>query len=139
MRLVLDTNVIASALLWDGEPRRLLRLQRGGKISLFTSVQLLSELTDVLARPKLQKKIAASLLSVDQLVDLYTAVVTLVRPSLVSGVAADPDDDIVIGTALAARADSIVTGDRALLSVVEFERVRIISVAEALSQAAKTS
>jgi uncharacterized protein len=58
MRLVLDTNVVASALLWDGPPRRLLHAGRGEGLMLFTSLPLLQELADVLARQKFEKKIA---------------------------------------------------------------------------------
>jgi predicted nucleic acid-binding protein len=43
-------------------------------------------------------------------------------------VAPDPDDDAVIATALAANAERVVTGDRALLSVSEYQGVRIINV-----------
>jgi putative PIN family toxin of toxin-antitoxin system len=138
MRLVLDTNVVASALLWDGSPRQLLRAGRGGDAILFTSAPLLAELTDILSRPKFAKKIAASLLSVDQLVDLYAELVALVRPTPVPRLAPDPDDDVVIGTALAAKAKFIVTGDRALLSVAEYEGGRIISVTEALDAVARS-
>jgi len=132
MRVVLDTNVVASALLWDGAPRQLLRVGRGKDLQLFTSTALLAELTDILSRSKFNKKIAASLLSVDQLVDLYSELVALVRPISVPRIAPDPDDDVVIGTALAAKADFIVTGDRALLTLAEYEGGRIISVSEAL-------
>jgi uncharacterized protein len=90
MRLVLDTNVVASALLWDGSPRRLLNLARGECVTLVTSAPLLAELTDILSRPKFEKKIAASLLSVDRLVDLYAELAALVRPSAVPRVAPDP-------------------------------------------------
>lgn len=71
MRLVLDTNVVASALLWGGEPGRLLRLARERRIAAFTSTALLAELADILGRRKFEYKIAASLMSVDQLVDRY--------------------------------------------------------------------
>lgn len=47
-------------------------------------------------------------------------------------IAPDPDDDTVIGTALAAKADSIVTGDRSLLSVGKYQGVSIIGVSEAV-------
>src|ERR1035438_1516048 len=113
MRLVLDTNVVASALLWDGPPRRLLRAGHREEVRLFTSAPLLAELADILARPKFAKKIEASLLSVDELVGLYAELAALVRPTAVSRLASDPDDDVVIGTALAAKADYLVTGDRA--------------------------
>ena len=69
MRLVLDTNVVASALLWGGMPRLLLLAARERRVELFTSTPLLAELTDILGRRKFEKKIAASMLSADQLVD----------------------------------------------------------------------
>jgi len=136
MRLVLDTNVVASALLWDGPPRLLLRTGPHENIVLLSSAPLLAELTDILSRPKFEQKIAASLLSVDQLVDLYAELVSLVRPALVPRLAPDPDDDVVIGTAIAAKAEFIVTGDNALLSVADFEGGRIVSVREALEAVA---
>ena len=98
MRLVLDTNVVASALLWHGNPRRLMQTDRGEGIQLFTSAPLLAELTDILSRAKFAKKIAASLLSVDQLVDLYSEFASVVRAAPVPRIAPDPDDDVVIGS-----------------------------------------
>lgn len=56
MRLVLDTNVVLSALLWGGVPSRLLRVAPSGGALLFTSTPLIEELTDVLSRPKFEKK-----------------------------------------------------------------------------------
>ena len=114
MRLVLDTNVVASGLLWGGVPNLLLQARREKRVELFTSTALLAELTDILQRRKFEKKIAASLLTIDQLVDGYALLVALVQPSPVPRVAPDPDDDVVIGTALAAKADLLVSGDRPL-------------------------
>ena len=68
MRVVLDTNVVVSALLWDGAPRRLLRIGQVAGVALFSSSALLAELTDILSRSKFEKKLAASLISIDQLV-----------------------------------------------------------------------
>ena len=133
MRLVLDTNVVASAILWGGNPKRLLQARREKRVELFTSVAMLAELTDILARPKFEKKIAASLLTVDQLVDGYAALTQVVRPTPTPRIVADPDDDVVIGTALAAKANLIVTGDRGLLDVGAYQGIRIVSVAEAIT------
>lgn len=55
IRLVLDTNVVASGLLWSGTPRALLQAARDRRVALFTSLPLLAELTDILARPKFAK------------------------------------------------------------------------------------
>ena len=132
MRLVLDTNVVASAVLWGGVPRLLLQAGREKRVELFTSAALLAELTDILGRRKFDKKIAASTLTVDQLVDRYAALAALVRSSPTPRIAPDPDDDVVIGTALAAKADLIVTGDKPLLSVAEYQGVRLVGVSQAL-------
>jgi putative PIN family toxin of toxin-antitoxin system len=137
MRIVLDTNVVVSALLWDGAPKQLLRVTYAKRIQLYSSIPLLEELTETLSKTKLERKIAASLLSVDQLVNSYAELVSVVRPVIVPRVAPDPDDDVVIGTALAAGADFAVTGDRTLLAVGEYKRVRIVSVADALQAIAQ--
>lgn len=112
MRLVLDTNVVVSGLLWNGPPRELLRAGLAGDHLLFTSTPLLAELTDILSRPKFGKKVATSQLSVDQIVDLYAQLAALVLPVSTPRLAPDLDDDVVIGTGLAARADLVVTGDQ---------------------------
>lgn len=132
MRLVLDTNVVASAMLWGGTPRLLLQAGREHRVELFTSAPLLAELTDILGRRKFHGKIAGSGLTVDQLVDRYAALAALVRPSDTPRIAPDPDDDVVIGTALAAKAEMIVTGDKPLLSISQYLGVRILSVSEML-------
>lgn len=132
MRLVLDTNVVASSMLWGGSPKLLLQARREKRVDLYTSMPLLAELTDILSRRKFEKKIAASTLTVDQLVDHYAELAQVVRPTDIPRIAPDPDDDVVIGTALAAKADLLVTGDRILLSVSEYQGVRIVGVAEAL-------
>jgi predicted nucleic acid-binding protein len=65
-------------------------------------------------------------------VDRYAELTALVRPAALPRIAHDPDDDVVIATALAARADLTVTGDQALLSVGTYQNVRIVSVSEAI-------
>ena len=133
MRLVLDTNVVASALLWGGVPLVLLQAGRDKRVELFTSLALLGELTDILGRRKFEKKIAASTLTIDQLVDRYAALAALVRPAPTPRIAPDPDDDVVIGTALAAKAELVITGDKPLLAVADYRGVRIVGVSQAFA------
>jgi putative PIN family toxin of toxin-antitoxin system len=99
---MLDTNVVASAMLWGGNPKLRLQARREKRIELFTNVAMLAESTDILARLKFGKKIAASLLTLDLLVDGYAELTQLVQPTPTPRIVADPDDDMVIGTALAA-------------------------------------
>ena len=59
MRIVLDTNVVLSALLWRGTPYHLLvAIRQQSRIQLYTSAALIEELTDVLARPVARKLLA---------------------------------------------------------------------------------
>ena len=132
MRCVLDTNVVLSGMLWNGPPRQLLAAAQQGTIELFTSEALIAELRDVLARRKCSKRLLEVGVSADLLLKLYSSAASLVDPAAVPRIAPDPDDDVVIGTALAAKADYVVTGDRTLLSVEEYEGVRMISVREIL-------
>lgn len=83
---------------------------REKRVELFTSTLLLAELTDILSRHKFEKKIVASMLTVDQLVDRYAEVASVVRPTPTPRIAPDPGTTVAIGTALAAKADLLVTG-----------------------------
>jgi putative PIN family toxin of toxin-antitoxin system len=132
VRLVVDTNVVISALLWEGLPKQLMMGQFSEEILFFTSIALLEELAEVLSRSKFRRKIQGAGYSIDQLIGLYAGMADMVRPASVPRIVPDPDDDVVIGTALAAKADFIVTGDHGLLSVGKYEGVRIVSVKDAL-------
>jgi putative PIN family toxin of toxin-antitoxin system len=132
IRIVLDTNVVASGLLWGGSPWKLMQVVRETGIPIYTSLPLVAELMAILSRSKFTSKLHSSGDSVEGIVNSYLMVVELVNPVDAAGQAPDPDDDVVIGTALAAKADLLVTGDKALLGVRAFKGGRIVSVAEAL-------
>ena len=134
MRLVLDTNVVISATLWRGPPYRLLEAVRrqANTVSVFASAPMLIELADVLSRPAAARRLAnISRAASDVLAD-YITVAEIVEPALIQGAAPDPDDDVVIGTAVSARADLIVTGDKKLLAIGRYGQIEIVSVADAV-------
>lgn len=130
--VVLDTNVVVSAILWGGTPRKLFDLADTGRITLFTSIDLLRELTGILSRDKFAEKIKASGQSIDKIVDGYAAYTKIVRPHATPRIAPDADDDVVLGTALAAKAEMIVTGDRPFLSVRRYQNIDVLTVSDAL-------
>lgn len=133
MRLVLDTNVVFSALLWRGKPYQLLdALSRRPDVYLFSSPALLEELADVLARPLAVERLALIGTTVNEVLALYRTVVEVVEPALAPRVVRDADDDRVIAAALAAHAAFIVSGDDDLLSIGSYQGIRIINAAEAL-------
>lgn len=133
MRVVLDTNVVTSGFLWGGVPRQLLYAAHEKKLQLYTSTTLLLELTDILGRAKCARKLVAAQLSVDQLVERYALLATVVHPSIIAPtIIDDPDDDHVLACASAAKAEIIVSGDRHLLDVKMYQSIRIMTVAEAM-------
>ena len=133
MRLVLDTNVVFSALLWRGKPYQLLdALSRRPDVYLFSSPALLEELADVLARPLAVERLALIGTTVNEVLALYRTVVEVVEPALAPRVVRDADDDRVIAAALAAHAAFIVSGDDDFLSIGSYQGIRIINAAEAL-------
>lgn len=128
MRLVLDTNVVVAALLWNGPPRRLLEAAIDGTVELVTSQVLLDELKEALAHPKFAKRVAQQGTTAAQLVDRYAAVASVAPPAMIAPtVAADPDDDAVLACALACAAELIVTGDHALLNLKHHQGMLIVS------------
>lgn len=138
MRIVVDTNVVLSALLWRGTPHRLreaIRLQPSAR--LFTSAVLLAELSDVLGRPMASQRLALIGQSLRDVLADYTLAADVVLPLATPAViAADPDDDHVIAAAIAADADLIVSGDRHLLGLGVYQGIRIVAPAEAIRRLA---
>lgn len=80
MRLVLDTNVIVSALIWGGTPYKLLQAATDGDIELFTSPVLLAELRGVLAREHLASRLVKQRSSVEQAIGFYGELAISVSP-----------------------------------------------------------
>jgi len=133
MRAVVDTNVVVSGLLWPGPSRRILELARTGQVELFTSPVLLAELEDVLSRKKFARRLDLAGVGLQDLVLGYATLAQVVLPAEVPLIIAeDPDDDEVLACALAAHAQVIVSGDRHLLGLAEYQGIRIVRPMELL-------
>ena len=134
MRVVLDTNILIGALITKGTPpNRLYQAWLRGEIELATSTAQLVELTDVLSRPRLHK-----FLDVDEAAaiveNIDTRALVLVELPLVE-LSRDPQDNPILATAIAAKADLIVSGDqRHMLSLGEIEGIPVVSAREALER-----
>jgi len=108
LRLVLDTNVVVSAALRpDGLQRTVLLLAITKPARLYVSNAILAEYRDVLGRPEFQIRKGLR----QQLVDLIRKRAHLANPVRTIRIANDPDDNIFIECADAARADYLVTGN----------------------------
>lgn len=138
MRLVLDTNIVVSALIWGGKPLKLLQAATAGDVELYTSPTLLAELREVLGREHLASRLAAQRSSLEQAVGFYGELAIGVSPLAVPRVVPnDPDDDHVIAAAVAAQAGWIVSGDRHLLNLVNYQGIAILTPHAAVDRLAQ--
>lgn len=127
MRVVLDTNVFISGLLRAGSPPDLLRQAWESRhLTPFTSEWQLDELRRVSRYPRLRHRFAPH--EAGRLVSHIRRVAILVEPALKVAVSPDPDDDVLVATAIAGDAQYLVTGDRSdLLALVKVGGVRIVT------------
>ena len=137
MRVVLDTNVVASALLWGGTPERLIELAGEGTLEFFTSEALLAELAGILGRSKFAQKLRQKNVSAAEIVARYREIAEAVESAPIQEAALrDPDDAAVLACALAARAEVIVSGDADLHALGNYQGISVLSPADCLKRVA---
>ena len=128
MLVVLDTNVIISALLSpDGAPARVLEEWEAGAFDAAVSEPLLEELERALGYDRIKPYLERSGVEVENLIRglRETAVVVDPEPTL-QVVEEDPEDDRVLECALRSGAAYIVSGDHHLLDLGEYQGVQIL-------------
>jgi putative PIN family toxin of toxin-antitoxin system len=124
VEVVLDTNILISAILFGGKPRRILELALRGEIKICVSEPILEELKGVLRRTKFDFGAEVIQTILTELVSLAN----FVHPSQkIKIVTKDPDDNRIIECALEARADYIITGDSHLLNLMKFRDILIVT------------
>jgi putative PIN family toxin of toxin-antitoxin system len=124
LKVVLDTNVLISAILFGGKPRRILEKAIRGEIRLCLSEPILEELSGVLRRSKFDTSIERVQIILTEL----TSIADLVNPSqIIRLVLEDPDDNRILECAVEAKASYIVTGDFHLLKLSRYRDIEIVN------------
>jgi uncharacterized protein len=128
IRVVLDTNVYISALMFGGLPGSLLNLALLQSFVVIISPALMNELEE-----KLRLKFEVSAEDVAIIRAKLESIAETVQPALALNVIEDdPDDNRVLECAVKGRADYIVTGDRHLLKLGAFKDISIVTVRQFL-------
>jgi putative PIN family toxin of toxin-antitoxin system len=130
VRVLLDTNVLLSALLVRGTPPdRLYEAWRQGRFDLVSCERQLEELNRVSRRPVLRERLRPA--EAGRLVNEIRRLAILCEPVNVASISPDPDDDFLLAVAEAAHADYLVTGDKTdLLSLGRYRATRILTARE---------
>ena len=129
MKVVLDTNVLISAIMFGGKSREILEMGISGKIRIATSQDILKELAGVLV----DKKFRASVLFVQQTIhELSEICEVVIVTDEINAIKDDPDDNRILECAVSSKADYIVSGDAHLLSLKHFKRIKIYSPSDFL-------
>jgi putative PIN family toxin of toxin-antitoxin system len=131
-RVVIDTNVVVSALLFSGVPGKLIPLWKGGSILPLVSKQIIAEYLSVLAYPKFDLSEEEINYLLHQEILPYFEIVT-VKPGRVI-VKEDPSDDMFILCALAGKAKLIISGDQHLLTLKSYGKLKILTPSQFLQQ-----
>jgi putative PIN family toxin of toxin-antitoxin system len=129
MRIVVDTNVIVSALVFGGLPRRVFEVVESGRCEFYYSSEIETDPYRVL-RDKFGWDVDKLNHYLPALWGLGERVIPRRR---VNAVKEDPDDNRILECALAAGADTIVSGDGHLLRLTAFEGIAILTSREFLS------
>ncbi len=128
MRVVLDTNVYISAILFGGKPERIRKLFRDGEIEVLVSEAIISEIAEVLRR-----KFNWASWRISQVIDEIREATLVIPRCDVSLIEADDADNRILECALEGSAQYIVSGDkRHLLPLAKYKEINILTPDEFL-------
>jgi hypothetical protein len=132
MRIVLDSNIMYSAAVSpEGTPAVVVDHLLSGDDVIILSKPMLKRFRKVLQRPYAKSRLTSSQRL--RILMRYGWLATLYDPDeSITGIADDAEDDIVLGTAVAGKADVIVTGDKGLLALHPFRGIAILTAWEFL-------
>ena len=133
--VVFDTSILFSAIGWSGKAGECLELARGGRIRGITCTEILNELAE-----KLYLRLGFSNNQIIQIIgSLQLFLESVVISGEMTGLCADPKDDMVLECALVAQATHVVSSDKKhLLCLKEFRGIQIIPASDLLALANST-
>ena len=130
MRAVVDTNILVRALIKpQGSVGPVLWRLRRGEYTLLYSAATLTEVVDVLNRPRIRDKYRLTVSDIETVAALVLLRGEEITPKRRIAICRDPKDDEFLSVAVAGQADVLVTGDDDLLTLHPFEGIPIVTPA----------
>lgn len=128
MRIVVDTNVITSAVFFGGKPYQLIRHIMEGQVGVVASKEIVDEYEEIILRLKQKYPAISTRIPLQDLLSKFE----IIRVSSDIHVSRDPDDDKFISCAIDGKCLYIVSGDSDLLSIGSYDNIEILTVVDFL-------
>lgn len=126
MRIVVDTNVLISGVFFGGFPRKILRASVEGRVRACASMEILNEYQEIIREMVRRKQGNIDVSILNPLIRSME----VIEPASKIEICRDPDDDKFINCARDAQAMYIVSGDKDLLVIQQFENISIVTAKE---------
>lgn len=133
MRVVVDTNVVISGLLWGGPPNQILRWAREGFLETIVCEEIIDELRNVIRYKRFSQRLSDLSISPNEVVAFFMNLVTIVpQPRFIpQAIREDPFDNIFLALAAEHTVHLLISGDKHLLDLKEYENIQIVTPSEA--------
>ncbi|MDF1592222.1 MAG: putative toxin-antitoxin system toxin component, PIN family [Desulfobacterales bacterium] len=135
MKIIIDTNVTISGLLWGGAPNQILKLCRNGIIRILECDETLNEVKNVLKHPKFSNRFSSLGTTPAEAFSYFMNLISYIpspesTPDIIQQ---DPFDNIFLGLASENNASLIVSGDSHLLEHESYKGIQIVTPSTAMS------
>ena len=127
-KIIIDTNNLMSALGWGGKSRILFQRVTKGEFELIVSIKQLVEIKRVLNYPKL--KFTQD--QINRFLAILSKCATFIETKLMLDVVRDKNDNMLLEAAIESESKYIITGDNDLLTLKEYNGIKIITVSDFL-------
>jgi putative PIN family toxin of toxin-antitoxin system len=132
VKVVVDTNVLVSALLFGGKPGKLISLWQRGTIRPLVSKEIIDEYLRVFTYPKFKlSEEDVNFLLYHEILPYFEVIDVHPGPRIIGS---DPEDDKFIRCALAGKAKFIISGDHHLIALKSYQKIRIFSPSDFLRE-----
>ena len=128
MKVVLDTNTLISAIVWRGEANKIIEVALNKKIEIIITKEILAEVIDVLNRERFDDFIENKKEKIEDLIRVILSFSTLIETKTkIELIKEDPKDNIILEAALDGKTSYIISYDRHLLNMIEFNKIKIMT------------
>ena len=135
MKIVIDTNVAISGLLWGGAPNRILKLCRDDVVIVVECDETIQEIKNVLHYPKFSARLSALGITAMEAFAYFMNIVTYVPSpkNIPNVIKQDSFDNTFLGLAVEHNASLIISGDSHLLRIKNYKNIQIVTPSEGVS------